>query len=172
MRRSRVQLLVAAPSVGNEVSDSNVSACIYRDNVLSVVDTEQARGQNRASLHGGVPERSKGSDCKSDGLAFVGSNPTPSTRQSRRSSDRHHSAHRLVAAIAARSHLIEVERIMRRVWFNGRTSAFQAEGAGSIPATRSIERSPPGVMGGLTSVEPYIRKVNSSHSSVGRALPW
>ena len=25
-----------------------------------------------------------------------------------------------------------------RVWFNGRTSAFQAEDAGSIPATRSM----------------------------------
>ena len=25
-----------------------------------------------------------------------------------------------------------------RVWFSGRTSAFQADGAGSIPATRSI----------------------------------
>ena len=25
----------------------------------------------------------------------------------------------------------------QRVWFNGRTSAFQADGAGSIPATRS-----------------------------------
>ena len=28
--------------------------------------------------HGGVPERSKGSDCKSDGSAFEGSNPSPS----------------------------------------------------------------------------------------------
>ena len=28
---------------------------------------------------GGVPERSKGSDCKSDGIAFVGSNPAPSS---------------------------------------------------------------------------------------------
>ena len=28
-----------------------------------------------------------------------------------------------------------------RVWFNGRTSAFQAEDAGSIPATRSIIRT-------------------------------
>ena len=28
---------------------------------------------------GGVPERSKGSDCKSDGSAFEGSNPSPST---------------------------------------------------------------------------------------------
>jgi hypothetical protein len=26
---------------------------------------------------------------------------------------------------------------IRRVWFNGRTSAFQADDAGSIPATRS-----------------------------------
>ena len=30
-------------------------------------------------LPGGVPERSKGSDCKSDGSAFEGSNPSPST---------------------------------------------------------------------------------------------
>ena len=30
-------------------------------------------------LFGGVPERSKGSDCKSDGSAFGGSNPPPST---------------------------------------------------------------------------------------------
>ena len=29
---------------------------------------------------GGVPERSKGSDCKSDGTAFGGSNPSPSTK--------------------------------------------------------------------------------------------
>ena len=29
---------------------------------------------------GGVPERSKGSDCKSDGTAFEGSNPSPSTK--------------------------------------------------------------------------------------------
>ena len=29
-------------------------------------------------------------------------------------------------------------RLPMRVWFSGRTSAFQADGAGSIPATRSI----------------------------------
>ena len=29
---------------------------------------------------GGVPERSKGADCKSVGSAFGGSNPPPSTR--------------------------------------------------------------------------------------------
>jgi hypothetical protein len=28
---------------------------------------------------GGIPERSKGSDCKSDGYAFTGSNPVPPT---------------------------------------------------------------------------------------------
>jgi hypothetical protein len=36
-------------------------------------------GKIARSLSGGVPERPKGSDCKSDGSAFVGSNPTPST---------------------------------------------------------------------------------------------
>ena len=30
-----------------------------------------------AVLEGGIPERSKGSDCKSDGYAFTGSNPVP-----------------------------------------------------------------------------------------------
>ncbi len=34
---------------------------------------------NSAAPRGGVPERSKGSDCKSDGTAFEGSNPSPST---------------------------------------------------------------------------------------------
>ena len=29
---------------------------------------------------GGIPERSKGSDCKSDGHAFTGSNPVPPTK--------------------------------------------------------------------------------------------
>ena len=30
-------------------------------------------------MHGGVPERSKGADCKSAGEAYGGSNPPPST---------------------------------------------------------------------------------------------
>ena len=33
----------------------------------------------KVSLSGGVPEWLKGSDCKSDGSAFEGSNPSPST---------------------------------------------------------------------------------------------
>src|SRR5262249_42773058 len=38
--------------------------------------------QKRTSVDcsGGVPEWLKGTDCKSVGLAYVGSNPTPSTR--------------------------------------------------------------------------------------------
>ena len=31
------------------------------------------------TYQGGFPERSKGSDCKSDGIAFAGSNPAPPT---------------------------------------------------------------------------------------------
>ena len=38
----------------------------------------------RLTFTGGVPERSKGSDCKSDGSAFGGSNPPPSTEGPRR----------------------------------------------------------------------------------------
>ena len=43
--------------------------------------TVRAFFQKMRSLYfsGGVPERSKGSDCKSDGSAFEGSNPSPST---------------------------------------------------------------------------------------------
>ena len=37
----------------------------------------------RPRTWGGVPERPKGSDCKSDGSAFEGSNPSPSTIQVR-----------------------------------------------------------------------------------------
>ena len=33
----------------------------------------------KKALRGGVPEWPKGSDCKSDGSAFEGSNPSPST---------------------------------------------------------------------------------------------
>ncbi len=35
--------------------------------------------ENQEIPRGGVPERPKGSDCKSDGSAFEGSNPSPST---------------------------------------------------------------------------------------------
>ena len=65
----------------------------------------------------GVPEWPKGSDCKSVGSAFDGSNPSPST-------------------------IFWDEEIASRVTCCGHrimaiTSAFQADDAGSIPAARS-----------------------------------
>ncbi len=73
---------------------------------------------------GGVPEWSKGSDCKSDGLAFEGSNPSPTTK-------------RESVVLPRVQPLGGIESRLPRVWYNGRTSAFQADDAGSIPATRS-----------------------------------
>ena len=66
---------------------------------------------------GGVPEWPKGSDCKSDGSAFDGSNPSPSTSFNRKNSlsSDDFCGHRIMAI----------------------TSAFQADDAGSIPAARS-----------------------------------
>ena len=39
--------------------------------------------RNRRIVPGGVPEWLKGTDCKSVGSAYVGSNPTPSTSHPR-----------------------------------------------------------------------------------------
>ena len=39
----------------------------------------KAQASSGRKSFGGVPERSKGSDCKSDGYAFEGSNPSPTT---------------------------------------------------------------------------------------------
>jgi hypothetical protein len=47
------------------------------------IDGALGPGKLAGSLPGGVPERSKGSDCKSDGSAFGGSNPPPSTKSTR-----------------------------------------------------------------------------------------
>ncbi len=168
MRGSRVQFLVAAPSAGNVVSYGFVNARHRRRRKPCVVDTVLDRVENRASLLGGVPERSKGSDCKSDGSAFVGSNPTPSTIPEQR--DDVVRVVRPNRSVAARTVSADVRRMAPRVWFNGRTSAFQAEGAGSIPATRSIERLPSPNCHPLADGD--LRKLNCSHSSVGRALPW
>ena len=48
------------------------------ENELCVDFAASKRENARLSL-GGVPEWPKGSDCKSDGSAFGGSNPPPST---------------------------------------------------------------------------------------------
>ena len=71
---------------------------------------------------GGVPEWPKGSDCKSDGTAFEGSNPSPTTIFKWLNSSTRYKfcGHRIMAI----------------------TSAFQADDAGSIPAARSNSHSP------------------------------
>ena len=60
---------------------------VYRVNSVSFsynnLDDQAETGENLGlEILGGVPERSKGADCKSVGSAFGGSNPPPSTRRS------------------------------------------------------------------------------------------
>jgi hypothetical protein len=49
-------------------------------NIQVTFDNGFDNPDNRVFFFGGVPERSKGTDCKSVGSAFEGSNPSPSTR--------------------------------------------------------------------------------------------
>lgn len=49
------------------------------ENGTNMLDIKPTIVKNCGLFYGGVPERSKGSDCKSDGSAFEGSNPSPST---------------------------------------------------------------------------------------------
>ncbi|SVB21559.1 uncharacterized protein METZ01_LOCUS174413, partial [marine metagenome] len=49
---------------------------------FSIDERPKSRENRRFAISGGVPERSKGADCKSVGSAFGGSNPPPSTRWS------------------------------------------------------------------------------------------
>ncbi len=69
MRRSRVRLLVAAPVLNEAVENRKTL-------ISKKVDSQSL---NELQSFGGIPERSKGSDCKSDGYAFEGSNPSPAT---------------------------------------------------------------------------------------------
>ena len=68
MRRSRVRLLVAAPVLSEPIFVFDWPC-----------GGECSRSSNELLSFGGIPERSKGSDCKSDGYAFEGSNPSPAT---------------------------------------------------------------------------------------------
>ena len=68
MRRSRVRLLVAAPVLSEPTFVLNWRC-----------GAKCSRSSNEFLSFGGIPERSKGSDCKSDGYAFEGSNPSPAT---------------------------------------------------------------------------------------------
>jgi hypothetical protein len=168
MRRSRVQLLVAAPSVGHAVSRTFVSACIYRDKRAGVVDMGQWRGQNRASSLGGVPERPKGSDCKSDGVAFVGSNPTPSTRQFRFRSGCVFGTQRCAKNSAGDRYRFENEREEMR---GGYGSMVEPQPSKLMVRVRFPLPAP------SPSGRVHLGKIRQegfdcSHSSVGRALPW
>ena len=169
MRRSRVQLLVAAPSVGQTVSGDCVSACIYRDNGAGVVDNSWWRGQNRAFSLGGVPERPKGSDCKSDGVAFVGSNPTPSTRQngprsrctfsSQTARDKH------AAAVAY------INEFKGNEWHGGYGSMVEPQPSKLMVRVR-FPLPAPSRGRASRSANVQLEGFDCSHSSVGRALPW
>ena len=60
--------------------------------VEQLICNQQVGGSNPSTssnfIHGGFPEWPKGTDCKSAGNAFGGSNPPSPTKYSRRSSDR------------------------------------------------------------------------------------
>ena len=90
MRRSRVRFLVAAPGSRTRgrwafraVSGGLRTGVGARFPRVFAALTRGARKRTISRLlcwiPGGVPEWPKGPDCKSDGSAFVGSNPTPST---------------------------------------------------------------------------------------------
>ncbi len=86
------QLICNQQVVGSSPSASSSSGRGQADRVCSrwrEVTTSRSRNiclrtrcgaSGCAVCHGGFPERSKGSDCKSDGNAFTGSNPVPPTR--------------------------------------------------------------------------------------------
>ena len=56
-----------------------ISARISADSE-KMFDNPRLERQNCRFRVGGIPKRSTGSDCKSDGSAFEGSNPSPSTK--------------------------------------------------------------------------------------------
>ena len=49
------------------------------DGIIFLLTAKVVKQRIVGYVRGGVPKRSTGADCKSAGLAFVGSNPTPST---------------------------------------------------------------------------------------------
>ena len=49
----------------------------FMDDLLTIGSNCRTMHTLQVACFGGVPERSKGSDCKSDGSAFAGSNPAP-----------------------------------------------------------------------------------------------
>ena len=56
------------------------SATRHRAEVGLISGGRQVWG-NLADCRGRLPERPKGADCKSAGIAYIGSNPIPATRE-------------------------------------------------------------------------------------------
>ena len=121
-------------------------------------------------FRGGVPEWPKGSDCKSDGSAFVGSNPTPSTTGRPERRFRRPDASERAAEVSARGEpvgtrgcgsMVEPQPSKLMMWVRfpspaPRRSRIPSSFAG---AGRCARRA-----AAVLGLRPY--------SSVGRALPW
>jgi hypothetical protein len=172
MRRSRVQLLVAAPRAVCRFARISANAAERLRPQPSApisqkgrfVDTPEGRRQNSASLLGGVPERSKGSDCKSDGSAFVGSNPTPSTTRSLSSRASGSDPYGRFAIVASTSLALR----------GGYSSVAEPQPSKLMARVRFPLPAPTSgcVSRGFHRLKCVLPRRNRSHSSVGRALPW
>ena len=147
MRRSRVRLLVAAPLLFGKAIKRLLQGKKRKGLVLLYGKDWAYSVLNRENT-GGIPERSKGSDCKSDGYAFEGSNPSPTTMICATASV----AHCAARAVCGYGSMVEPQpsKLKMRVRF---------------PLPAPVSRHCFGNMGfGIWS--------HCSHSSVGRALPW
>ncbi len=79
MNRAGAEGGVRPPGSVSQAPPVEVMARFLR-NMQNAFDTRVDYLDNCEFFFGGVPERSKGTDCKSVGYAFEGSNPSPSTR--------------------------------------------------------------------------------------------
>ena len=133
-------------------------------------------------LLGGVPERSKGSDCKSDGSAFGGSNPPPSTARKARNY-RLETAHRFRGVLGAKRSWPDAAFCARHP---GCVCQFLAGGCSSMVEPQPSKLmmwvrfpSPAPAQGAEDRTLRTDSRLSSvfgllicPYSSVGRALPW
>ena len=210
MRRSRVRFLVAAPEAlrGWRVQLDRVGAAgrfPFRLRTLPAGGRgaraagsrrciSLTRGLRKRTISrllcwspGGVPEWPKGPDCKSDGSAFVGSNPTPSTTARSRGPSgcfgtgfergvfeprvptrgqgeagcRRTGGYSSVVEPQPSKLMARVQSPLPAPCDTGEPTRMDANGMGE-PRIGVHERQPP-----------RMRNANErSHSSVGRARPW
>ncbi len=91
---------------------------------------------NASYKSGGVPKRSTGSDCKSDGSAFAGSNPAPSTNFTVHLQNQMQVVVNYLIATPPLFDEVDREKACEHR-IMAITSAFQADDVGSIPTARS-----------------------------------